>query len=180
MSRGLGTVQRAVVAVVAAQPDGLAADAIVRELFGRKPTRAQLESVRRAIRSLEAQGLVARALRRERRPRKSIKRLVSLVPCEGEYCDSCAQRKRRVRLQDWHRRAMRANAKYDPTWLDDLAASEATGFVHATASAERVVDANPGAVDHCDRRVQIVLPGPRWVGAAVRSRHAHRTHRRRQ
>ena len=53
---------------------------------------------------------------------------------------------------------MRANAKHDPAWLDDLALAEASGFVHATASDQRVIDEQPNTVDMCDRRVQIVLP----------------------
>lgn len=53
---------------------------------------------------------------------------------------------------------MRANAKYDPTWLDDLALAEQTGFVHEKASDTRLVDEKPNAVDSCTRRVQFVLP----------------------
>jgi hypothetical protein len=158
MSRGLGTVQRAVLDVVDANPDGLAADTIALHLYGREPSSAQLESVRRAIRTLCAKGLVDRTTRWDSRPRRSLKRLVDLSPCEGGYCDSCAQRKRRVRLQDWHRRSMRTNAKYDPDWLIDLAAAEESGFVHATASAERVIDTKPNTVDPCQRRVQFISP----------------------
>jgi hypothetical protein len=144
--------------VVDAHDAGISADAIARLVCGRKPTAAQLESVRRAIRTLDARGLVKRSSRWDDRPRKSLKRLVDLVPCDAVYCDSCAQRKRRVRLQEWHRRAMRANAKHDPAWLDDLAASEAAGFIHETASSERVVDTKPTAVDQRRVRVQFVSP----------------------
>lgn len=64
-----------------------------------------------------------------------------------------------MRLQDWHRRAMRANAAHDPEWLDDLAVAEASGFVHEHAT-ERVVSERPDAVDACRRRVQVVIPAP--------------------
>lgn len=138
----------------------MAADTIATHLYGRTPTTAQLESVRRAIRTLCAHGLVDRTTRRDTRPRRSLKRLVDLSPCEGGYCDSCAQRKRRVRLQDWHRRAMRANAKYDPAWLNNLATAEESGFVHANASTEPVIDTKPNTVDHCQRRLQFISPRP--------------------
>src|SRR5688572_29855742 len=158
MSRGLGKVQQAVLNVVDANPDGLAVDAIASRVFGRKPTLAQMESVRRAIRTLHSRGLVERTTRWDSRPRKSLKRFVDLAPCEGGYCDSCAQRKRRVRLQDWHRKALRANAKHDPAWLNELAAAEESGFVHATASADRIVSEKPYAVDQCQRRLQFISP----------------------
>jgi hypothetical protein len=158
MSRGLGTIQRAVLAVVDANPSGLTADTIATRLYGAKRTRPQIEAVRRAIRTLHARGLVERTTRRDSRPRKSIKRFIDLSPCDPVFCDLCAQRKRRVRLQDWHRRAMRDNAKHDPAWLNDLAAAEASGFIHATASAERIVDAKPKTVDQCYRRLQFVSP----------------------
>lgn len=158
MSRGLGSTQRAVLDIVNANPDGLPADAIAAHVHGSNPTAAQFEAVRRAIRTLHSRGLVQKKSQWERRPRRSLKRLIDLTPCEGEFCASCAQRKRRVRLDDWHRRNMRASAKHDPAWLTDLAVAEASGFVHATASAERVVDTKPATVDQCFRRVQFVLP----------------------
>lgn len=163
MGLGLGSVQKAVLEIVEGHPDGVAADTIARHVFGRRPSTAQLESVRRAIRTLAGRGLVARTARWDNRPRRSLKRLVDLAPCRGGYCDSCAQRKRRVRLQDWHRRAMRANAKYDPGWLTDLAAAEESGFIHVTASSERVIDTKPNTVDPCQRRVQFISP-PLAVG----------------
>lgn len=156
MSRGLGDVQRRVLAAVEANPDGLAAYTLAARLFGRKPTRAQVESVRRAIRTLDQRGLVERATRFDNRPRKSLKRFVDLAPCEEGFCDSCAQRKRRVRLGDWHRKAMRANANHDPAWLNDLALAERSGFVHETASPERIVSEKPNAVDACHRRLQFI------------------------
>ena len=158
MSRGLGSIQRAVLEVVDAHPEGLAVDAIASQIHGRKRTPAQLESVRRAIRTLYASGLVERTTRWDRRPRKSLKRFVSLAPCERGFCDLCAQRKRRVRLNDWHRRAMRENAKHDPAWLSDLAAAEEYGFVHETASPDRIVTEKPNTVDQCDRRIQFISP----------------------
>jgi hypothetical protein len=158
MSRGLGTIQRAVLDVVDANPDGLAADAIAGHLYGRAPTRAQLESVRRAIRTLHGRGLVSRTTRFDRRPRKSLKRFIDLAPCEAGFCGMCAQRKRRVRLNDWHRKAMRDNGKHDPAWLNDLAAAKQSGFVHATASSERIIDEKPNTVDQCHRRLQFISP----------------------
>lgn len=158
MSRGLGSAQRAVLEVVDRNSEGLAVDAIAKQVHGRNPTAAQYESLRRAIRTLHARGLVDVTRRWERRPRKSLKRFVDLAPCEAEFCALCAQRKRRVRLGDWHRKAMRANAKHDPAWLDDLALAEASGFVHATASDQRVIDEKPQTVDMCDRRLQFVSP----------------------
>ena len=53
---------------------------------------------------------------------------------------------------------MRANAKHDPTWLDDLAVAEESGFVHVTASPERVVAEKPNTVDVCERRLQFLSP----------------------
>ena len=156
MSRGLGSAQRAVLAAVDASSEGLAVDAIATTLHGRNPTAAQLESVRRAIRTLHARELLAITTRRESRPRKSLKRFVSLAPCDTQFCGLCAQRKRRVRLEDWHRKAMRANAKHDPAWHDDLAVAEASGFVHATASDQRIVEEKPNTVDMCERRIKIV------------------------
>jgi hypothetical protein len=158
MSRGLGNVQRAVLDIVDANPDGLAVEIIAKHVHGRSPTPAQLESVRRAVRTLYARGLVERTSRWDTRPRKSLRRFVALAPCESGFCDSCAQRKRRVRLQDWHRRAMRNNAKHDPTWLNDLAAAEHSGFIHATASAGRIVEEKPNTVDQCHRRLQFIRP----------------------
>jgi hypothetical protein len=156
MSRGLGNVQRAVLEIVRAHPDGVTANAISGQLHGTNATAAQRESVRRAVRTLAAMKLVERTTRWDNRPRRSLRRLVALAACEGDYCDACAQRKRRVRLRDWHKRAMRANAKHDPAWRDDLALAEATGFVHETASAERVVDTDPRAVDECERPLQFI------------------------
>lgn len=80
MSRGFGNVQRAVLDEVRANPNGLAADTIARHIHGADPTPAQLESVRRAIRTLSARGLVERAARWDRRPRRSLKRFVDLSP----------------------------------------------------------------------------------------------------
>jgi hypothetical protein len=158
MSRGLGSLQRAVLDVVDANPDGVAVDTIARHLHGRSPTRAQLESLRRAIRTLGSRGLVQCTIRRESRPRKSLRRFVDLAPCEDGFCDSCARRKRRVRLQDRHRRAMRENAKHDPAWLGDLAVAEQSGFIHATASPERIIAEKPNTVDQCRRRVRYISP----------------------
>lgn len=158
MSRGFGEVQRAVLDVVDANPDGITADTISNQIHGTDPTPAQLESVRRAIRTLHARGLVARTTRWESRPRKSLKRFVDLSPCEPIFCNSCAQRKRRVRLQDWHRRAMRKNAKRDQARLSDLAIAEQSGFVHATASTERIVTERPDTVDVCQLRLQFISP----------------------
>ena len=158
MSRGLGATQRAVLDIVEANPTGVAVDAIAAEVYGKCPTRAQLEATRRAVRSLRASGRVEVTTRWESRPRKSRRRFVEIAACVAEFCDLCAQRKRRVRLNDWHIKSMRANAKYDRAWLDDLALAQASGFVHATASAERVVEENPDAVDQCQLRLQFVAP----------------------
>ncbi len=153
--------------VVNANRDGLAADTIATHLHGPNPTPAQLESVRRAVRTLHARGLVERTTRWDTRPRKSLKRFVELSGCEAGFCDSCAQRKRRVRLQDRHRKTMRENAKHDPAWIGDLAAAEESGFVHVTASPERIVAEKPNAVDQCQRLLQFVSP-PQPDGWAVR------------
>lgn len=158
MSRGLGATQRAVLAVANANRVGLTADTIARQIHGRNPTAAQLESVRRAIRTLRARGMLEVTIRRDSRPRKSLKRFVDLAPCEAGLCAACARRKRRVRFQDRHRRVMRANAKHDPAWLGDLAIAEKSGFVHETASTERVVDEKPNTVDQCQRRLQFISP----------------------
>ena len=53
---------------------------------------------------------------------------------------------------------MRENAKLDPAWLDDLAAAEKSGFVHATASGDRLVDEKPNSVDPCHRELQFIAP----------------------
>jgi hypothetical protein len=160
MSRGLGSVQQAVLEIIDASPEGLAADTIATQLHKRKPTAAQVESVRRAIRTLSARGLVEVTTRWDSRSRKSLKRFVDLAPCDTVFCELCAERKRRVRLNDWHRRSMRANAKHDPAWLGDLALAEACGFVHATASGQRIVEEKPNTVDKCERRIQFVSPAP--------------------
>jgi hypothetical protein len=156
MSRGLGTVQRGVLDVVVASAEGVTSDAIASELFGGTPTATQKQSVRRAIRDLRARGLVEITTRWDRLPRKSLKRFIDLAPCDSQFCELCAQRKKRTRLDDWHRKAMRANAKQDPAWLEDLKYAEASGFVHATASGPRVVEEKPDTVDLCFRKVQVV------------------------
>jgi hypothetical protein len=158
MSRGLGSVQQGVLAVVNANPGGLPSDAIARELHDGDPTPAQLESVRRAIRSLRERELVEVTTRWVTRPRRSLKRIFDLSGCDVGFCSRCGERIRRVRLQDWHRRAMRENARSDPAWLEDLAAAEASGFVHFAASAERLVATEPDAVDNHRRRLQFVSP----------------------
>ena len=158
MSRGLGRVQRDVLAVVNANPEGLATDAIAGHLHGEAPSAAQVESVRRAIRTLRERELVDVTTRWVNRPRRSLKRVFHLAGCEVGFCSLCAQRMRRVRLQDWHRRVMRDHARSDPGWLEDLATAEASGFVHRTASAERLVATDPDAIDEYRRRLQFVLP----------------------
>lgn len=57
--------QRAVLEVVHANPDGLTADALAERIHGGRPTAAQLESVRRAIRTLAASGRIGRVTRFE-------------------------------------------------------------------------------------------------------------------
>lgn len=160
MGRGLGNVQESVLKVVNANADGVSADAIASGIFGGAPTASQLESVRRALRSLVARGLVDSVTRLDRRTRRSRKRLVDLTPCMTGLCRACGERKRRVRLADWHRRVMRENAKVDAAWLDDLAAAEASGFVHQFASPERVVDTQPSAIDDWVRRIRFYVPAP--------------------
>ena len=157
MSRGLGSVQQAVLAVVNANPAGLAADDIAAHLHER-PTPAQLESVRRAIRTLRDRGLIELTIRSVTRPRRSLKRVFDLAGCQPGPCSGCARRMRRLRLQDWHRRTMRDFARSDPGWLEDLAAAEASGFVHYAASAERLVSTEPDAVDNHRRRLQFASP----------------------
>ena len=169
MSRGLGTVQRAVVALVHANPEGLTIDAIVERLHGAAATRAQHESVRRAVRTLRQRELVTVTPRQVRAHRRSRKRVFDLSGCEVGFCAACARRRRRLPLQDWHRRAMQANARHDPGWLEDLAAAEASGFVHSTASDERVVATDPAALDEVHHWQHLVLPrnpgAPRHRGA---------------
>lgn len=161
MSRGLGSVQRAVLAVVNANPAGLGTDAIASHLHGERPTPAQLESVRRAIRTLRDRELVDVTTHWVTQPRRSRKRVFALSGCDAGFCAGCAQRMRRVRLQDGHRRVMRDHARTDPGWLQDLAAAEASGFVHYAASQQRLVSAEPDAVDHHRRRLQYVSPANR-------------------
>lgn len=157
MSRGLGSVQRGVLGVVNANRAGLAADDIAAQLHDR-PTAAQLESVRRAIRTLRERGLIEVTTRWVTRPRRSLKRVFDLAGCDPGPCSGCARRMRRVRLQDWHRRTMRDFARSDPGWLEDLAAAEASGFVHYAASAERLVSTEPDAVDNHRRRQRFASP----------------------
>ena len=145
-------------AVVDANPAGLDTDAIASHVHGDGPTTAQRESVRRAIRTLHDRGLVEVTTRWVTRPRRSLKRIVDLSGCDVGFCAACAQRMRRIRLQNWHRRAMRDNARIDPAWLQDLAAAEASGFVHYAASAERLTTSEPDAVDNHRRRQQFVSP----------------------
>lgn len=147
-------------ATVQANPEGIAVDSIVRTIHGDKPTPAQTESVRRAIRTLVRSDLVARTTRFETRERKSLKRYVDVAPCLDGFCPLCAERKRRVRLGDWHRRVMKSNASQDAAWLDDLKLAEASGFVHETVSSDRLVDDKPTTVDLCRLRLQIILPAP--------------------
>jgi hypothetical protein len=158
MSRGVGKVQRAVLAVVDANPEGLAINTIVEHLHGAAATRAQQESVRRAVRTLRQRQLVTVTARRVRSPRRSRRRIFDLSGCEVGFCSGCARRLRRFRLQNWHRQAMNANARHDPGWLDDLAAAEASGFVHCAASDERLVATDPSAVDQVHHWQQLVLP----------------------
>jgi hypothetical protein len=169
MSRGLGSIQRGVLAVVNADPSGLTADAIAGQLHGGRPSPAQLESVRRAIRTLRQHELVEVSTRWVSRPRRSTKRIFHLSGCDVGFCSMCGQRMRRVRLADWHRRAMRDHARSDPAWLEDLAAAEASGFVHYAASAERVVSTEPDAVDDHRRRLQFVSPKARSTRRHTRS-----------
>jgi hypothetical protein len=64
MSRGLGRIQRAILDVL--PPDGTAGPfgagitttVLAKQVYGPTPTSAQLRSLRRAVRSLEAAGLV--------------------------------------------------------------------------------------------------------------------------
>jgi hypothetical protein len=160
MSRGLGSVQRGVLAIVGANRSGLTSDAIAGHLYGERPSPAQLESVRRAVRTLRQRELVEVSTRWVTRPRRSIRRIFHLSGCEVGFCSLCGQRMRRVRLEDWHRRAMANHARSDPAWLEDLAAAEASGFVHYAASAERLVSTEPDAVDDHRRRLQFVSPTP--------------------
>ena len=150
--------QRGVLAVVEANPGGLAVDDIARRLHGDQPSAAQLESARRAIRTLRERELVEVTTRWDTRPRRSLKRIFHLSGCDVGFCSLCGQRMRRVRLEDWHRRVMRDNARSDPGWLEDLAAAEASGFVHHAASDERLVSSEPDAVDDHRRRLQFVMP----------------------
>jgi len=53
---------------------------------------------------------------------------------------------------------MRENAKHDPAWRDDLGAAEASGFVHATASGDRIITEKPNTVDQCQRQLQFISP----------------------
>jgi hypothetical protein len=158
MSRGLGSVQRAVLAVVEANAEGVAADTIAKDLYGPDPRRAQLESVRRALRTLRQRGLIDVSSRSVTRTRRSLKRIFDLSGCDAEFCPACARRTRRVRLQDRHRRIMRDLARRDPGWLQDLATAEASGFVHYAASVDRLVSIEPEAVDHHRRRMQHATP----------------------
>ena len=169
MSRGLGRVQRGVLAVVNANPSGLTSDAIAAQLHVGRPSPAQLESVRRAIRTLRQRELVDVSTRWVSRPRRSMKHIFHLSGCDVGFCSLCGQRMRRVRLADWHRRAMRNHARSDPAWLEDLAAAEASGFVHYAASAERLVSTEPDAVDDHRRRLQFVSPTPRSPRRHTRS-----------
>ena len=154
----MGVVQRAVLAVVEATTDGLAVDELVAQIYGEQPTVSQREAVRRAVRTLARDGLVERSTRWETRTRKSLKRLLDIAPCDEGLCRLCGERKKRLRMTDWHREVMRSNAHHDPGWLDDLAAAERSGFVHEVASDVRLVDERPETVDLCRRRLQIVLP----------------------
>jgi hypothetical protein len=158
MGRGLGRVQRDVLAMVDTKPEGLASDAIARHLYGESPSAAQMESVRRAIRTLRERELVEVTTRWVTRPRRSLKRIFHLSGCDVGFCSLCGQRMRRVRLQEWHRRVMRDHARSDPGWLEDLARAEASGFVHHAASSERLVSTEPDAVDDHRRRLQFVSP----------------------
>jgi hypothetical protein len=163
MSRGLGKVQRAVLGVIEANAAGLAADAIVGRLYGPHPRPAERESVRRALRTLRQRGLIEVTTRQATRTRRSLKRIFDLSGCDPDFCSACARRTRRVRLQDWHRQAMRDLARGDAGWLQDLAVAEASGFVHYAASADRLVSIEPEAVDHHRRRLQFaapIQPGP--------------------
>jgi hypothetical protein len=64
MGRGLGEVQRSILAALredaASEPvwPGLRPEQLARALYGRRPTAVQLESMRRAIRTLKARELV--------------------------------------------------------------------------------------------------------------------------
>ena len=63
MGRGLGEVQRSILEALredaASEPwPGLRVARLTRVLYGRRPTPAQVESVRRAVHSLEARGLI--------------------------------------------------------------------------------------------------------------------------
>ena len=158
MSRGLGSVQRAVLAAVHASPVGLDTEAIASRLHGDDPTASQRESVRRAIRTLRDRELIEVTTHWVTRPRRSLKRIFDLSGCDVGFCAACAQRMRRTRLQNRHRRAMRDNARIDPAWLQDLAAAEASGFVHYAASAERLITIDPDVVDTHQRRLQVVTP----------------------
>jgi hypothetical protein len=157
MSRGLGKVQQAVLAAVHSNVEGVAVDAIVEHLHGAAATRAQQESVRRAVRTLRQRELVRVERRRVKSQRRSRKRLFSLYPCGAGFCEGCARRVRRARLQPWHRESMKANAQHDPGWLDDLAAAERSGFVHYAASDERVIATDPSAVDDVYQWQHVVL-----------------------
>ncbi len=168
MSRGLGSTQRAVLEVVGANPDGLAVSDIVRRLHGGTPTRAQDESVRRAVRTLGGRGLVVVGHRLVRGQRRSLQRIFELAACQPGFCDLCARRVRRLRLQDWHQRMMRKNARHDPGWRDELATARASGFVHYSASPDRLVSLEPDATDtHVSWR-QHVQPVVRDRAAAER------------
>ncbi len=60
---------------------------------------AKRESVRRAIRTLHARGLVERTTRWDSRPRKSLKRLVDLAltsELRGVFCQERSRRGRRA------------------------------------------------------------------------------------
>jgi hypothetical protein len=154
----LGEVQRAVIEVVEANAAGVATDTITGQLYGPDPLPAQRESVRRALRTLRQRGLIDVTTQPVTRTRRSRKRIFDLSGCDPHFCSACAQRTRRVRLQDWHRRTMRDFARSDPAWLQDLAVAEASGFVHYAASAERLASSEPDAVDHHRLRLQHAAP----------------------
>ncbi len=158
MSRGLGSTQRAILDAIAANPQGLFIGDVVRQLHGDTPTRAQEESVRRAIHTLGGRGLVGVERRMVTSERRSRKRIFELAACRTGFCEGCATRTRRMRLQHWHQRLMRSNALHDPGWRDELAAARASGFAHYSASPDRLVSVEPQATDRHTAWRQVVVP----------------------
>jgi hypothetical protein len=140
MSMGLGTVQRAVLEVVEADPAGVATDTITGQLYGPDPRPAQREPVRRALRTLRQRGLIDVSTQPVTRTRRSLERIFDLSGCDPHF------------------------ARSDPGWLQDLAVAEASGYVHHTASAERLVSVEPRAVDHHRRRLQHAAPAAGRAG----------------